>query len=107
MPGSRIIEMDIVRLSEPGKTNARQLTEILRREGTESEMCVDPPGTRYGRHKHDFDDFVVMVSGTLKVFTERQTWVMKPGDRLNIPAFTLHWSEVVGKEEVRYLSAAR
>jgi quercetin dioxygenase-like cupin family protein len=43
----------------------------------------------------------------MKLCTERQTWIMKPGDRLNIPAFTLHWSEVVGKEEVRYLSAAK
>jgi quercetin dioxygenase-like cupin family protein len=107
MSGNRILEMDIVRLLEPGKANARNLAEILRREGVESELRVDPPGTRYGRHKHDFDDFVVLVSGTMKVYTERQAWTMKPGDRLDIPAFTLHWSEVIGKEEARYLSAAK
>jgi quercetin dioxygenase-like cupin family protein len=99
--------MDILRLMEPGKATAQNLGEILRREGIESELCVDPPGTRYGRHKHDFDDVVVIVSGSMKVSTERQAWVMKPGDRLNIPAFTLHWAEVIGKEEVRYLSAAK
>ena len=99
--------MDIVRLSESGNTNARHLAEVLKREGMEAELCVDAPGTRYGRHKHNFDDFVVVVSGTLKVSTEKQAWIMKPGDRLNIPAFTLHWSEVLGKEEARYLSAAK
>lgn len=107
MPGSRIVEMDLIRLMEPGKVNARNLSEILKREGLESELIVDPPGTRYGRHKHDFDDFVVIVSGMMKLYTESQSWVMKPGDRLDIPARTLHWSEVVGKEEVRYLSAAK
>src|SRR5512141_405505 len=107
MPSNRILEMDIVRLLEPAKANTRTLTEILRREGLESEMNVDPPGTRYGRHKHEFDDFVVVVSGMLKLYTERQTWIMKPGDRLNIPALTVHWSEVVGNKEVRYFSAAK
>lgn len=99
--------MDILRLMEPEKATAQKLGEILGREGIESELCVDPPGTRYGRHKHDFDDFIVIVSGTMKVSTERQAWVMKPGDRLNIPAFTLHWAEVIGKKEVRFLSAAK
>ncbi len=107
MLGNRIIEMDVIRLLEPAKANVRNLTEILRREGLESELCVDPPGTRYGRHKHDFDDFVVIVSGTLKFYTERQTWLLKPGNRLDIPAQTMHWTEVIGKEEVRYLSAAQ
>ncbi len=107
MLASRIVEMDLVRLVEPGKASMRNLTEMLRREGLESELIVDPPGTRYGRHKHEFDDFVVVVSGMMKLYTERQAWVMKPGDRLNIPARTLHWSEVLGKEEVRYLSAAK
>jgi quercetin dioxygenase-like cupin family protein len=107
MLGNRILEMDIVRLMEPAKANARNLAEILRREGLETEMCVDPPGTKYGRHKHEFDEFVVIVSGMMKLYTERQTWIMKPGDRLNIPAFTVHWSEVLGNKEVRYLSAAK
>jgi len=98
--------MDVVRLLEPARAEERRLVEILRREGLECELNVDPPGTRYGRHKHTFDDFVVIVSGTMKLFTERQAWLLKPGDRLNIPAFTLHWFEVVGNEEVRYLSSA-
>jgi quercetin dioxygenase-like cupin family protein len=106
MLGNRIVEMDIVRLMEPKKATARNLAEVLRREGLETEMNTDPPGTRYGRHKHEFDDFVVVVSGTLKLYTEKAAWILKPGDRLNIPANTLHWSEVVGREEVKYLSSA-
>jgi hypothetical protein len=32
---------------------------------------------------------------------------MKPGDRLDLPQNTMHAAEVVGKEDVRYLSAAK
>jgi mannose-6-phosphate isomerase-like protein (cupin superfamily) len=47
------------------------------------------------------------VSGKMKIMTDTEEWIMKPGDRLNLPAHTTHSAEVMGKEEVRYLSAAK
>ena len=55
----------------------------------------------------DFDDFVVIVSGAMKIGTDEHEWTLKPGDRLDIPANTHHRAEVLGKEDVRYLSAAK
>jgi quercetin dioxygenase-like cupin family protein len=98
---------DIVPWSKSTKPTLEELKAMLRKEGLQCELYSDPPGMKYGRHKHDFDDFVVIVSGKMKLAADTGMWIMKPGDRVNLPAHTTHWAEVVGKEEVKYLSAAK
>ncbi len=99
--------LDVVKWSMPKKPTLEELRSLLRKEGLECDLYSDPPGTKYGRHKHPFDDFIVIVSGQMKLGTDAYEWTLKPGDRLNLPANTMHWAEMVGKEEVRYLSAAK
>ncbi len=99
--------LDIVRWNKPRKPSLEDLQRMLHAEGLEFDLYSDSPGTKYGRHKHSFDDFIVIVSGQMKIITDAQEWTMKPGDRLNLPANTAHSAVVVGKEEVRYLSAAK
>ena len=89
------------------KPTLEELKEMLAGQGLESELYSDPPRLKYGRHKHPFDDFVVIVSGRMKIKTDKHEWTMKPGDRLNIPANTLHSAEILGRTEVQYLSAAK
>jgi quercetin dioxygenase-like cupin family protein len=99
--------MDVVRWSGPKKPTLDELKLKLKGEGLESEIYADRPGVKYGRHKHDFDDFVVIVEGKMKIATDGHEWTLGPGDRLDIPANTLHRAEVLGKVDVRYLSAAK
>lgn len=99
--------MDVVRWNNKKPPTLDELAHMLEREGLEWDAYADSPGTKYGRHKHDFDDFVVIVSGQMKLGTDKYQWLMKPGDRLDIPAHTVHWAEMVGKTEVRYLSARK
>lgn len=99
--------MDVVRWTGKGKPTQQELRVLLQAEGLTCVLYADAPGTKYGRHKHDFDDFVVIVSGEMKIGTDSHRWLMKPGDRLNIPANIVHWAEMVGKEEVKYLSLAK
>lgn len=99
--------IDVIRWARPRKPTLEDLKKILAGEGLASELYSDVPGTKYGRHKHDFDDFVVIVAGKMQLEIEGHKWLMKPGDRLNIPANTPHWAQVVGREEVKYLSAAK
>ncbi len=99
--------MDVVRWNKPKKPTLDELKRKLESEGLESELYSDLPGTKYGRHKHPFDDFLVIVAGKMKLITDTGEWTMKPGDRLDIPANTLHAAEMIGKEEVKYLSAAK
>lgn len=99
--------LDVVRWNKPRKPALEDLQRMLQSEGLECELYADSPGTKYGRHKHPFDDFIVIVSGKMKIITDTQEWTLKPGDRLDLPANTSHAAVVVGKEEVRYLSAAK
>lgn len=99
--------MEVVRWNKPKKPTLEELKHKLSVEGLESELYSDRPGTKYGRHKHPFDDFVMIVAGKMKIATDDGEWLLKPGDRINLPANTVHSAEVVGKEEVQYLSAAK
>ncbi|MEK7248791.1 MAG: cupin domain-containing protein [Bacteroidota bacterium] len=99
--------LDVVHIAKSKKPTLDELTSILKKEGLEWELYSDRAGTKYGRHKHDFDDFIVIVQGQMKLVTERGAWVLKPGDRLDLPRNTVHWAEMMGKEEVKYLSAAK
>lgn len=99
--------MDVVRWNKPKKPALQELQAWLRAEGLENELYADRPGTKYGRHKHPFEDFIVIVSGKMKIITDKSEWMLKPGDRLDLPPNTFHSAEMVGKEEVQYLSAAK
>lgn len=99
--------MDVVRWAGPKKPTLEELKRRLKGEGLESELYTDRPGVKYGRHKHDFDDFVVIVDGSMKIATDEHEWTLRPGDRLDIPANTPHRAEVLGKGDVQYLSAAK
>lgn len=99
--------MDVVHISKSKKPTLEELTNILKSQRLECELYSDSGGTKYGRHKHDFDDFIVIVQGQMKLGTERGQWILKPGDRIDLPRNTVHWAEMIGKEEVKYLSAAK
>lgn len=99
--------LDVVRWTKPKKPTLADLQKMLEAQGLEFELYSDRPGTKYGRHKHPFNDFIVIVTGKMKLITDTQTWVMKPGDRIDLPANTSHAAEILGREEVQYLSAAK
>lgn len=99
--------MDVVRWVKTKKPTLEELKKNLEEKGIKSELYSDRPGTKYGRHKHPFDDFVLIVQGKMKIVTDAGEWTLKPGDRLDIPANTIHSADMIGKEEVKYLSAAK
>ncbi len=99
--------LDVRRITTSKKPTLDELRQILEKERLECELFSDKPGTRYGRHKHDFDDFIVIVRGQMKLVTDKAEFLMKPGDRIDLPKNTVHWAVMLGKEEVQYLSAAR
>lgn len=50
----------------------------------------DGPGDAYPPHTHDVDQRLYVVDGSLELDAEGQTVVLGPGDRLALPAFTVH-----------------
>ncbi len=99
--------IDVVRWTKSKRPTLEELKKNLDQMGRESVLYSDLPGTKYGRHKHPFEDFIVIVSGRMKLTTDTGEWMLKPGDRLDLPPNTVHAAAMIGKEEVRYLSAAK
>lgn len=50
----------------------------------------DPAGEVYEAHKHDADQTLYVVEGTLEVGIAGKIHRLSPGDRLELPAFTVH-----------------
>ncbi len=99
--------IDVVRWAKSKKPTLEELKKSLSAMGREAELYSDLPGTKYGRHKHPFEDFIVIVSGKMKIMTDSGEWTLKPGDRLDLPPNTVHSAEMIGRDEVQYLSAAK
>jgi quercetin dioxygenase-like cupin family protein len=99
--------IDVVRWTKSKKPALEELKKQLTMMGRESELYSDLPGTKYGRHKHPFEDFVLIVSGKMQITTDSGEWTLKPGDRVDLPANTVHAAAMLGREEVKYLSAAK
>src|SRR5512140_3649783 len=75
--------MDVIRWTRSKKPGLEELQALLKTAGLASELYSDAGGTKYGRHKHDFDDFIVIVTGKMKLATDEHEWILKPGDRLD------------------------
>ena len=47
------------------------------------------------KHKHDFDEYTVIVAGQYTACFEDKEIVLNPGDELFVPAGTLQWGKCV------------
>ena len=50
----------------------------------------DAPGEEYEPHKHDADQTLYLVEGSLELEVGGKTHSLHPGDKLELPAFTVH-----------------
>ncbi|HEX8746009.1 MAG TPA: cupin domain-containing protein [Pyrinomonadaceae bacterium] len=91
-------------VEEPGALELRQRLEA---EGYHVFEWSDAPGTNYSAHRHAEDQSHWIISGQLELRIEGQTYTLSAGDRDFLPAGTVHFAFVPGKEPVRYLVGAR
>ncbi len=99
--------MKLTRWDKPHKPNVEELKSILRSEGMTPYIWMDEPGTYYGNHSHAFDEVRWIVSGKMRYGVKDEEFVLGPGDRLDLPAGTIHWAKVEGDEPVFYLCASK
>jgi quercetin dioxygenase-like cupin family protein len=90
--------------------DAAALHEALLAEGVPAEIVeladgydwANGPGERYGAHRHEYDKALVCLSGaiTFDLAESGRAAQLQAGDRLDLPAGTLHGA-VVGPNGVR------
>jgi quercetin dioxygenase-like cupin family protein len=89
---------------------AASLEDVVRRElaaeGLDASAWGNGPGDRYGDHRHDYDKVLVATAGSIDfVLSELgRTVPLAAGDRLELPAGTLH-AAIVGSAGVTCLEA--
>lgn len=66
----------------------------LAAEGFEPFAWTDPPGAHYTPHAHDHDESIVCVAGEITFGAGGRALRLEPGDRLMLPAGTVHTADV-------------
>ena len=83
-------------LATPGR-GAREVSLIRQRQA---------PGAANPSHRHDREEVMVVLSGTVKVTAEEEDIELSAGDALIVPANVLHRIETTGRSEAEWLLAA-
>jgi mannose-6-phosphate isomerase-like protein (cupin superfamily) len=84
------------------------LRERMIAEGLDPGAWSNGAGDRYARHDHIYDKVIVVASGSIAfgVVDDGRTIELEAGDRLELPARTVH-DAVVGPSGVACLEAHR
>jgi quercetin dioxygenase-like cupin family protein len=95
-----IKKIKITRWNKQHQPSIDELRKILMDEGLEPYVWSDSPGTFYDKHTHPYDEVRWMVKGRVKYSIGDREVILSPGDRLDLPAGTIHEAEVVGDEKL-------
>ena len=83
------------------------LRSLLGGEGLDATRWSNGPGDRYAAHRHSFHKVIYCVEGSI-TFTlpelDNRSFLMTPGDRLDLPTGVLH-AALVGEQGVVCLEA--
>jgi quercetin dioxygenase-like cupin family protein len=101
-------EAEVIRWPEEDTPDEATLREILAQEALHPYRWSNSPGDVYSPHSHSYNKVVYVVRGsiTFALPDSGEELVMRPGDRLNLPAGVSHGA-VVGPEGVACLEAHR
>ena len=96
--------MEIVRIPWSGGESPAEaaLRQRLEGEGFEVVVWRDRSNWSYEPHRHEHDESLWVVRGSLLLQIEGQDYPLGPGDRLMLPRETLHTARV-GPEGATYL----
>lgn len=78
----------------------------LSAEGLAPYTWGNPPGDTYAPHAHGYDKVLICLSGSIVFDVGGESVELLPGDRLDLPADTIH-AAVVGRTGVVCLEAHR
>ena len=89
-----------------GTVNEEAIRTQLIEEGYDPFRWQDPAGTTYPAHAHAHDESIWVVEGEITFQASGQSFRLGPGDRLMLPAGTLHTAHV-GNSGAVYLIGQR
>jgi len=83
-----------------GPLTEKRMMRLLEFEGYDVLVYTYRPGTVFPEHRHAKDKCDGVLSGTLRVTVGDAAFDLGPGDRLYVPAGTVHAATVLGEKTV-------
>ena len=93
--------------SEDGPLTEKRLMGLMEREGYEVAVFAYREGTVFPEHQHAQDKCDAVIEGRLRVTVGAEAFDLEAGDRLYLPAGTLHAAEVIGRRTVVSLDGTK
>ncbi len=90
-----------------GPLSEHNLRRKLEKRGYKVRRYVYPPGMYFPRHAHEEEKIDVVLSGEFRVRIAGTEVVLTMGDALHVPPGAEHTAEVLGRDAVISLDAAR
>ena len=83
-----------------GALTEKRLMRLMEFEGYDVLVYTYRAGTVFPEHEHAQAKCDAVLEGVLRVTADGQTFDLRQGDRLYVPAGTRHTAEVVGEKTV-------
>lgn len=96
------MRLEVIRWQGASAPSEAELRERLERDGYSVIAWTDRPNAHYGAHAHERDESIWLVSGSIRFVARGEELALAPGDRLMLPAGTVHVADA-GPEGARYL----
>jgi len=100
------MELELVPWTEETPPREADLARRLAAEGFDALRWSDPPGAEYPPHRHDQDESLWLLRGSMTFGVAGERYPLGPGDRLMLPAGTVH-TAVAGSDGAAYLIGRR
>ena len=99
--------MVVTRWQAPVLPTPQQIKMIFEAEGLTPTEEVLPPKMVIPDHRHPFDEVRIVMSGALFMNISGNQILLRPGDRIDIPANTRHSKSTEGDEPCVCIVASR
>jgi quercetin dioxygenase-like cupin family protein len=93
----------VIRWEKNSAVTEEEAEARLHQEGYESFRWYDVPGASYPKHRHDCDECLWILKGEIHFTIADQTYVLKAGDRIYLPARAPHTAAIPQSGGVTYL----
>jgi quercetin dioxygenase-like cupin family protein len=100
------MELRQIRWNDPQEPGEGALRRRLEAEGFEVHSWRDPADRIYGEHRHDEDESLWIVRGSMLFQVDGCDFALGPGDRLELPAGVVHRAQA-GPDGATYLIGQR
>jgi len=102
---SRVV-LEVIRWDGRDRPVEAALRRRLAADGFAAFFWRDAPGAAYAPHEHDHDESIWVVEGEISFGAAGREWRLGPGDRLMLPAGTVH-TALAGAAGAAYLVGER